>query len=40
MVKKPIYWKEIAKECNIPTLESNSDLTFKIILSLGLADHK
>lgn len=40
LIKKPLYWKDIAKECNIPNLEPNSELTFKVILNVGLAEHK
>jgi dynein heavy chain len=39
-VKKPAYWKEIAKECNVDNIEPNDDLTLQTVLNLGLANFR
>jgi len=39
-VKKPAYWKEIAKECNVDSIEPNDDLTLQSVLTLGLANFR
>ena len=31
-IKKPSHWKELFKECRIPDIEPNEDMTFTVLI--------
>jgi dynein heavy chain len=40
LIKKPIYWKDVAKECEIEKLEHGDELTLQLLVDSGIMDHR
>jgi dynein heavy chain len=40
MIKKPIYFREVFKECQLPAMEPNDELTFESIKGAGLGNYR
>ena len=36
MIKRPLHWKDLWKECDLPAIEPNDEMTLNLLMDSGL----